>query len=358
MVLVPLRIWCRYRHRGWRNVQWDDYMALGALAIANGFFYVCIIGMRESLGLHINEIENPLQIVAFLKNVYVGNILYTLSITTIKLSVLAFYWRLFEIKARITICVVTAAAVAWCIAILLCVILSCLPVRAAWDITITDAKCIALRGIYLGGSVPNVFLDLFIVLMPLPHVWRLNAPFAQRIVLAGMFALGTFIAVVSLVRLIIFLQIPIATQGDVTYNFREIIMWSIVEVNVGLACACLPSLKPVFKMVGLNKLFSFSSSRPSNVESPVASHQYATGGSSGSRPRKKGATGGLFSTLAGMSRMDDEEETKFANDESGKNNAEIELARVSDDSAQRNTVSGINVQKNWSVFVDERKGGR
>lgn len=45
MVLVPLRIWCRYRHRGWRNVQWDDYMALGALAIANGFFYVCIIGM-------------------------------------------------------------------------------------------------------------------------------------------------------------------------------------------------------------------------------------------------------------------------------------------------------------------------
>lgn len=74
-------------------------------------------GMRESLGLHINEIENPLQIVAFLKNVYVGNILYTLSITTIKLSVLAFYWRLFEIKARITICVVTAAAVAWCIAI-------------------------------------------------------------------------------------------------------------------------------------------------------------------------------------------------------------------------------------------------
>lgn len=73
--------------------------------------------MRDSLGLHIYEIENPLQIIAFLKNIYVGNILYTLCITSVKLSVLAFYWRLFEIKARITIYIVTAAAIAWCTAI-------------------------------------------------------------------------------------------------------------------------------------------------------------------------------------------------------------------------------------------------
>jgi hypothetical protein len=242
---------------------------------------------------------------------------------------------------------------------LLCVIFNCIPVQAAWDITITGARCISIRSIYLGGSVPNVCLDLVIVLMPLPHVWRLHAPLAQRVVLAGMFALGTFIAVVSLVRLIIFLQIPIATQGDVTYNFREIIVWSIVEVNIGLACACLPSLKPVFQAVGLNKLFSFSSSRPSDVESPGPSHQFASGNSSGSRPRKKGATGGLFSTLAGISRMEDEEETKFVNEDMGKSNVDIELARVSEDSEQRTaTTGGIKVQKNWSVLVDERKPGQ
>ena len=73
--------------------------------------------MRESLGLHITEITDPLQIIRFLKNIYVGQILYTLSITAIKLSVLAFYWRLFEIKARLTIYVVTGASIAWCTAI-------------------------------------------------------------------------------------------------------------------------------------------------------------------------------------------------------------------------------------------------
>jgi hypothetical protein len=199
--------------------------------------------------------------------------------------------------------------------------------------------------------------------MPLPYVWQLHAPLAQRVVLAGMFALGTFIAVVSLVRLIIFLQIPIATAGDVTYNFREIIVWSVVEINIGLTCACLPSLKPALTMIGINKLFSFSSSRPSNMVSPGPNGFASSGGydsnfSKQSKPRKKGATGGMFSTLAGISRMEEEDdEFKIIDGASGgKHNTEIELGRISDDSGQRQGVHGISVQKNWSVFAEERNG--
>jgi hypothetical protein len=204
-----------------------------------------------------------------------------------------------------------------------------------------------------------------LVALPIPHVWRLHAPLAQRVVLAGMFALGTFIAVVSLVRLIIFLNIPISTQGDATYNFREIIVWSIVEINIGLTCACLPSLKPALSMIGVTKIFSFNSSRPSGARTPGAypSEPNSHGGldSKSSRPRKKGATGGLFSTLAGISRMEEEDdEFKMVPDDSarGKHNVEIELNRVSDDSGQRHPsqgLNGISVQKNWSVFVDDSR---
>jgi hypothetical protein len=48
MLLVPLKVYCRKRHGGWRNVQMDDYMSIIALLLANGFFYVCIIGMCPS----------------------------------------------------------------------------------------------------------------------------------------------------------------------------------------------------------------------------------------------------------------------------------------------------------------------
>ncbi|KAF1830495.1 hypothetical protein BDW02DRAFT_572956 [Decorospora gaudefroyi] len=372
MLLVPLKVYCRKRSGGWANVRLDDYLSLLALVFANAFFYVCIIGMRPSLGRHVTTISTE-KIIDFLLQVFMGQIFYTFSITTIKLSLLAFYWRLFEVKARITIYVVTAMSLAWCIAIFLCVIFSCIPVQAAWDITITDKTCIPIRSIYLGGSVPNVILDLVLVIMPIPYVLRLHAPVAQRVVLVGMFALGTFIAVVSLVRLIIFLQIPIATQGDATYNFREIIVWSIVEINIGLTCACLPSLKPALSMIGITKLFSFNGSRPSNVQSPGPSSGFPSrnggyetpGGSKPStRPRKKGATGGLFSTLAGISKIDveDQEEDEFKIVEDnvrGKNNVEIELGRVSDDSGQRRgQEGGINVQRNWSVLVDERREDR
>lgn len=173
-----------------------------------------------------------------------------------------------------------------------------------------------------------------------------------------MFALGTFIAVVSLVRLIIFLQIPIGTSGDVTYNFREIIIWSIVEINIGLTCACLPSLKPVLSMLGLNKLFSSNGSRPSNVKSPGPSSNFPShrGTGASSRVRKNKANHGLFSTLAGLTKIESDESVhKIMGDSHGKNNVEIEMSRLSNDSSQRNAPQGgISVQKDWSVFVDER----
>lgn len=212
--------------------------------------------------------------------------------------------------------------------------------------------------------MPNVALDIIVVVMPMPYVWRLHAPLAQRLILGGMFVLGTFISVVSSVRLIIFLRIPIATSGDVTYNFREIILWSIVEINIGLVCACLPSLKPAFAAVGLNRLFSFNGSRISNKKSTGPSSGYPSrdldksGEAQKSRPRKKGSTGGLFSTIGGLTRLDSEEELKIVDDVHGKNHTEIAMTRLSDDSRDSTSrpshADGINVQRHWSISVDDR----
>lgn len=197
--------------------------------------------------------------------------------------------------------------------------------------------------------------------MPLPYVWSLHAPLGQRLVLAGMFVLGTFIAVVSLVRLIIFLNIPISTSGDLTYNFREIIIWSIVEINIGLVCACLPSLKPAFAFLGLSGIFSFSNSRGSDGKSPGPSSGYPSygygksAGSDRSRPRKKGSTGGLFSTIGGLTRLDSEEELKIVDDSRGKTHTEIEMGPREGSDRENTSMTapdqGINVQTQWSVLV-------
>jgi hypothetical protein len=224
-----------------------------------------------------------------------------------------------------------------------------------------------LKSIYLGGSIPNVITDIILIAMPMPYVWRLHAPVAQRIVLCGMFVLGIFIAIVSIVRLTIFMKIPIATAADVTFNFREVIVWSTVEINVGLVCACLPSLRPFVAILGLNKIFSFTNSRPSNAKSPGPSGYAGYGDRSNDRShgRKKGSTGGLFSTIGGMTKLDDASEEYQLTDAPsapGKNNVDVETTRVSHDTdSERGSknraqggLHGIQVQRDWSVLVNEK----
>ena len=68
-----------------------------------------------------------------------------------------------------------------------CVLFTCVPVTAQWDVSITDAKCISTRSIWIAGSIVNVMTDIVLLIMPLPYVWNLNAPMAQRLALGGMF---------------------------------------------------------------------------------------------------------------------------------------------------------------------------
>ncbi|KAF2848189.1 hypothetical protein T440DRAFT_500551 [Plenodomus tracheiphilus IPT5] len=322
MILVPLKLWCRRRAGGWSNIGLDNYLTILSLLVANAFFWTCMIGMRDMLGRHVADLPDPMML-----------ILYTCAIANIKLAVLAFYWRLFAVNARIAIWIVSGMCIAWFLAILLCVILNCVFVKAAWDITITNAKCIEIQSIYLGGSVPNVVIDLVVVLMPRPYFVLLFSSASQS-----------------------------PNSGDVTYNFREIIVWSTVEINIGLVCACLPSLKPSFAAIGLNRLFSFDGSRGSRIsdnKSPGPSSGNPSrrfGGTYELQPRKKVSTGGLFSTVGGVTKPDSEEELKTLGGGYGKNQTEVAMARSSDDSTNHTPGStpnnGINVQRDWSVYVD------
>lgn len=245
------------------------------------------------------------------------------------------------------------------------------------------AKCHSLKKIYLGGSLPNIIMDVILVMMPLPYVWGLQAPLSQRLLLASLFMLGIFISIVSMVRLSIFMKIPFDEGSDMTYHFKEIIIWSCVEINVGLTCACLPSLKPALAFLGLNRLFSFADSRaltpgPSaNLQSWQHGSQTISGSSK--KPRKKGATGGLFSTLAGISRIEEEEDDVYQLTDKrvhGESTAAVtaSVSRSSDDSKESrekihhgsppNVHNGqknnwnINVQKDWSVFNEEENNRR
>jgi hypothetical protein len=197
----------------------------------------------------------------------------------IKFSLLCFYWRLFSVKSRLPIIIAGCIVVCWTIATVSSILEpltgnsmltfcrrwsssshATLSKLGQWDVTLAAAglaTCISRRKVYLGASIPNVITDLFLIILPIPYVWSLHASVAQRLILAGIFSLGCFVAIVSVVRLSILMRLNLGSS-DVTFNLQQVFIRSIVEVNVGLVCACLPSLKPAIKLLGFGRLFPTS----------------------------------------------------------------------------------------------------
>lgn len=375
MLLVPLKLYCRVRQGGWTNLKWDDVLTVTTLVFASCFTLFSLTKLWPVLGSHaaviLAEPDGVAKVNNFLRWIFVLQMIYTISISLNKFTILAFYWRLFSVKVRWPIYIMTFVVFGWLVSICLAVTFMCDPIAASYDITITGAHCHSLKRIYLGGSLPNILSDVILILMPLPYVWRLQAPSSQRLLLGSLFMLGMFIAIVSMVRLSIFMKIPLEEAGDMTFHMREVIIWSCVEINVGLACACLPSLKPALGLFGLNRLFSFADSR---ARTPGPSHNFqglkdgspTATISQSNRSRKKNASRGLFSTLA--SRVEEEEDAfqltltdKRVHGESATEVTAETPQRSSGDSKESREKlhdtstggEGISVQKDWTILVSE-----
>jgi len=219
----------------------------------------------------------------------------------------------------------------------------------------------------MGASIPNVITDVILVIMPIPYVWKLHAPIAQRIVLAAIFALGAFVGIVSIIRLSILVE---TTSGilDLTYTFKDVYLWSLIEIQVGLICVCLPSLRPMIRVIGLNSLFSFSSrSRPSGATpDPYRGLSNGRSGQSGSR-NKTNSYFGTQETRAGdedefeMIGKQERMDAKGASWTGQTSRVSCDTDNASHDSAgsrlpqHAGAGQGITVQREWDVSCSTQR---
>jgi hypothetical protein len=67
--------------------------------------------------------------------------------------------------------------------------LLCKPVQYNWDKSI-KGSCEGENTAYLVSGITNLVIDIFIVALPMPQVFRLHMSFSRRIGVAAMFSLG------------------------------------------------------------------------------------------------------------------------------------------------------------------------
>lgn len=128
------------------------------------------------------------------KTIYASEIYYPIEMTTIKTSILLFYLRLFGARKwfRRLLYITQALVLSWCIATTMAAIFRCRPIGYGL-LPITEdviAHCDNIDLYLLVTSVINVFLEFWILLMPLSVVWTLQLPNKQKVAVSCIFMLG------------------------------------------------------------------------------------------------------------------------------------------------------------------------
>lgn len=119
----------------------------------------------------------------------------------IKLSVILFYHRIFPVRrVAVVLYIFGAFIVVWCLSALIVTVFVCRPIRYFWDKSI-DGKCINFYAFILAEAILTVVTDVIILAIPMPLVWRLNITRRQKLALSGIFMLGAFVCVTSIIRI-------------------------------------------------------------------------------------------------------------------------------------------------------------
>jgi fucose permease len=245
---------------------WDDYTMIAAWVLAFGASFSIIFGTTKGLGIHQEDIPDawlaPMQQAS-----YAFSVLYNPALMATKTSILIFYLSLSETQkvfrwATISTLVVVNAGG---LALTILNIVQCRPVSAAWMSPVpATAHCTNIVTLYLSSAPLNIITDLAILFLPMPILTSMRLPKKQKIILVITFGFGIFVAIVDVVR-IAYLQDAqratlIAAQSnqdesgtnqrntsDFSWYASLSFMWSTVEINLGIMCACVPAMKPLVR---------------------------------------------------------------------------------------------------------------
>ncbi|RGP62569.1 integral membrane protein [Fusarium sporotrichioides] len=240
-----------------RNVGVDDGLIILANLGTLGFLIAVMQQVRFGLGLP----PSPKLLSPFIQATVASVISYTICHLAIKLSIAFQCLRIFITpKAR---CLYIGLIVYFAVYGMLCLMLTvftCYPVAKYWDDSISG-RCLDNRALRYAFAGINIVNDTTLLVAPMPFLRNLQIARRIKVVLMGVFAAGAVSVSIS--------HRP--AKGV------DIAIWSGLECNIAIMCACAPSLKPLFTRTFPNFLASLQSSKAhfsGNPHSPGSLHIY------------------------------------------------------------------------------------
>ncbi|KAF7171023.1 hypothetical protein CNMCM5623_003509 [Aspergillus felis] len=223
-----------------RRIGTDDWVILASLISSVLLTVTECSAVHYGYGKHLKDIALDDRVKA-LKWFYGAQIVYKVVITVNKISFLCLYLRIFIQPVFRRVCYGGIAFLsAWGLAYILVTIFQCTPVAAFWDKTISKKSCVNSKAQWLSYAVINIVCDVAILALPIYPVSKLHLAQGKKIALAVIFGMGTFVCITSIVRTTTLAESANDTRKDPTSGPIPATIWSVIEANVGIICACLP----------------------------------------------------------------------------------------------------------------------
>ncbi|CAG8895691.1 unnamed protein product [Penicillium egyptiacum] len=285
---VVLRMYTRMKLMN--RVEANDWMVIIALVNSYVFMALDIIEAVSGMGVHLKDIP-PSILERQMKAFWLTIPFYNAAVLCAKASILMQYFRVFPTHRMRVVCWVMITLLAiygtWAV---ISAFLNCIPVAKFWDDSI-QGYCLDKTKLWFSNASMHIATDIAILIIPIPALMAVDLPRKQRIALMIMFALGGFVCITSIVRLVSLKQI--AESSDPTYDNVGAASWSAIECNTGIICACLPTLKPLVARIFPGMVSTFNASRPtrgdttqrnsdwngdaSTLGAPGEEHEYGAG---------------------------------------------------------------------------------
>ncbi|CZR46148.1 uncharacterized protein FPRO_11595 [Fusarium proliferatum ET1] len=172
-------------------------------------------------------------------------IFYFAQVSLLKTSLLFFYLRIFPGNAQKLLWGTIIFNSVFGVLFMFLAAFQCTPVSYFWLNWDGEHKgtCMNSTAIGWANASISVAVDVWMLAVPLWYLRKLKLHWKKKIGVAAMFIVGTFVTVVSIIRLQFL--VDLGSSHNPTYDQTDISIWSTVEINVGIICASMPALRVI-----------------------------------------------------------------------------------------------------------------
>ncbi|KAI1821341.1 hypothetical protein F4861DRAFT_542038 [Xylaria intraflava] len=236
----------------WRTMALADYMTIAGFVLATSYSSIIAASRECFLSPACWHGSEYLSKLLFSQNVILGITQFVL-----KTAILIHYSQLFAVKKKMRIAIRIGLIVCAILYLPHAILVSIFRIPAkgqSWaDLATNDTSSVKLLFYGPINGIGSILLDIYIFVLPLPVLCRLNASVKTRLKLLAVFVVALLGVLASIFSTYWRFVNVLSPPTDYNWDEGQIFIWIMVEQTVALIVGCMPAFAVLVTQISSSK---------------------------------------------------------------------------------------------------------